>query len=227
MQSSFVLCLLLIATSLSFWGAKEVRGNFGEVFLLTMWGAGWLIVSALLIPWLGLDAREDVAERKNPAALVALTCAQLSVAIVYTGGSLGEGPSYWENIFSAGLAMIAWFALWMLMELAGKISISIAEERDLASGLRFGGWLLACGVILARAVAGDWHSTRGTMQDFARDGWPAAALFPIAMVAELLLRPSRLRPFPAWIHCGLIPAVIYLTAAGFWLAHLGWWEGKP
>jgi hypothetical protein len=114
-----------------------------------------------------------------------------------------------------------------VLELGGRVSASIAEERDVASGLRFGGFLLAAGLILGRAVAGNWHSELATLQDFLHDGWPAIPLCIPAVLIERMLRPSRTRPFPGWGGCGLLPAVIYFGIACAWIFHLGPWEGKP
>lgn len=222
-----VVSLLLIATAIWFWGAKEVRGQLSEVVVYSLVGIPWLLVANALFPWLGLSIHDDAWERKNSAAAVALACALVSVAITFAAGNLGEGPSYWENIFSAGLATGTLFALWIGVELGSRVSISIAEERNLASGLRFGGLLLSWGLILGRAVAGDWHSCLATIHDFFRDGWMASIILLVALIIELMLRPSRIRPFPSSFLCGAIPALLYLAAAVAWLWHLGRWEGMP
>jgi uncharacterized membrane protein YjfL (UPF0719 family) len=217
----------LIAAALWFWGAKEVRGQFDGVSFLTSIGALWLVFGHALYPWLGLSVRDDAIERKNPAALMALSGALLAMAITFAAGNLGEGPSYWENVFCAGLATGGLFVLWIALELGGRVSVSIAEERDLASGLRCGGLLLAWGLILGRAATGNWHSCAQTVHDFFRDGWFAASLLPIALAVEPFLRPSRARPFPSWLVCGMLLALFYLAAAAVWLWHLGRWEGMP
>jgi hypothetical protein len=222
-----ILSVALIATALWFWGAKEVRGHYEEVAFLTAIGGFWLGLAQALYSWLGLSVRDDALERKNPAALIAVTCALPSTAVTFAAGNLGEGPSYWENIFSAGLATGGWFVLWIALELGGRVSISVAEERDPASGLRFGGLLLAWGLILGRAATGNWHSCRQTTDDFFREGWMAAILFLIALIVERFVRPSRFRPFPSLLICGVIPALLYLGGAAGWVWHLGRWEGMP
>ncbi len=219
--------VMLVALALHLWGAAEIRANPGEVVFLTFVGAVWLVVSTALFSWLGLSFRDDVVERRNVAALVALCGAQMALAIIYTGGSLGEGPSYLNNIFSAGLGTAGLFVLWVCLDLGANVSMSIAEERDLASGVRTGGFLVAVALVLGRAVAGDWHSEAATTRDFIRDGWPAAALLRIAWPVETFARPSRRCPFPAWPSRGLLPALLYISLASGWLLHLGRWEGMP
>lgn len=221
------ISLGLIVVSLACWGAREVRNDFGEAIPLIGAGGVWLLCARCLFPWLGLDIRDDALERKNAAALISLCAALLAVAIIYAGGNLGEGPSISENFFSAGLGTAVWFLQWLLLELGARVSVSIAEERDLAAGIRLAGFLLASGGILGRAIAGDWHSASATLFDCFHDGWPVAILLIIALPVEWLLRPSRRNPFPNWPACGLIPALAYLILAGIWLRHLGPWEGMP
>ena len=219
--------LIMVAFTLHLWGAAEVRANASDVFFLTFVGAVWLVLATKLFSWLGLSFRDDAVERRNIAVLTALCGAVPAVALTYIGGSLGEGPSYWNNVFSASLGTVGLLGVWLLLELGAKVSVSIAEERDFASGLRMCGFLLAIGLVLGRAAAGDWHSESATVRDFIRDGWPATILWVIALVIERLLRPSRRRPFPAWPSCGLLPALFYLALAAAWLWHLGAWEGMP
>ena len=217
----------MVAVALHLWGAAEVRANAGDVFFLTFVGTVWLVLATKLFSWLGLSFRDDAVERRNIAALTALCGAVPAVALTYVGGSLGEGPSHWNNVFPASLGTVGLLGVWLLLELGAKVSVSIAEERDFASGLRMCGFLLAIGLVLGRAAAGDWHSESATVRDFIRDGWPATILWVIALVIERLLRPSQRRPFPAWPSCGLLPALFYLALAAAWLWHLGAWEGMP
>jgi hypothetical protein len=219
--------LIMVAVALKLWGAAEVRGSAGEAAFLTMAGAVWLLLATKLFSCLGLSFRDDVEERHNVAALVALCGAFMAAALLYAGGSLGEGPSYWDNFFSAGVAAAGFLVLWILLELGAGVSVSIAEERDLASGVRLCGFLLALGLLLGRAVAGDWESEMATARDFLHDGWPAAVLWAVALTVERFARPSRRRPFPPWQGYGLLPALLYLAYAAAWLRHLGAWEGMP
>jgi hypothetical protein len=223
----FGASLFLIVSGLWRWGAAEVRGHLDQVFWLSLLGLVWLLVFSRLFSWLGLSIADDIIERRNPAALAGLGGAIIALALIYVGGSLGEGPSYWNNIFSAGLGTFGFFLLWFLFELFGRISASIAEERDLASGIRLCGCLLAEGLIIGRAVAGDWHSESATVHDFLQDGWPAAALCFFATGVEGLARPNRKSPVRPRFSYGLGPAFVYIAIATAWIYHLGRWEGMP
>jgi hypothetical protein len=227
----FVTCavtsLLLVAIALHLWGAAEIRADPGEVVLLTGAGAVGLFLATKLFAWLGLSLQDDVVERRNVGALLALCGASMAVTIIYAGSSVGEGPSHWNNVFCTMLGTTSLLAFWLLLEIVGNISRSITEERDLASGLRLGSFLLASGLVFGRALAGDWESESATVRDFVSDGWPAAPLCAVALIIEKIASPSRRHPFPPWPSYGLLPALFYLAFAGAWLWHLGPWEGMP
>jgi uncharacterized membrane protein YjfL (UPF0719 family) len=228
---AFYICavsaLTLVAVTLEFWGAAEIRANVPEVFFLTFIAAVWLILASKLFPWFGLSLRDDVFERENLSVLIALCGAILAIGFIYAGANIGEGTSYTNNFFCDAIGTISFFLLWFIVELVGKISRSIAEERDLATGLRMCGLFLAFGLIIGRALAGDWHSEVATLRDFVRDGWPAALFLLLASIMEPFIRPNRRNAFPPWFACGLLPAALYILMASAWVWHLGAWEGMP
>src|SRR4051794_20905131 len=119
-----VLSLVLTGAAIQKWGATELRNDWREVSFLILIDAGWLVVVTKLFSWFGLSLRDDAVERRNAAALVALCGALLSVALTYIGGNVGEGPSYWNNFYSAGLATATLFGLWLVLEIGAKVSIS-------------------------------------------------------------------------------------------------------
>jgi len=80
--------------------------------------------------WLGLSFRDDAVERRNIAALTALCGAVPAVALTYIGGSLGEGPSYWNNVFSASLGTVGLLGVWLLLEL-GAFQLRISPRSSL------------------------------------------------------------------------------------------------
>jgi len=82
----------MIAVALDLWGAKEIRGDAGEVFFLSLCGTVYLIVCVYFFKWFGIALGHDVIERENSGALVTLCAATLAAAILYAGGSVGEGP---------------------------------------------------------------------------------------------------------------------------------------
>jgi hypothetical protein len=74
------------------------------------------------------------------------------------------------------------------------------------------------------AVVDGWAPARGSLEDIAAQGGPAAALL-VPAVVEFAARPGRARPFPPVLAAGVTPAVLYLAVAAGWLLWLGPWEG--
>jgi uncharacterized membrane protein YjfL (UPF0719 family) len=186
-------------------------------------GGSWLTVAGLFFPWLGIGLRDDALERRNPAAVLALSGAILSVMLTFCGANIGEGPSFWNNVFSGFLSTGTLLLVWFILAASGGVARSVAEERDVPAGVRLGSFLLAQGIILGRAVAGDWHSVEGTVRDFIQFGWPGAALLVLAIAVERALRPRPEPASPPVISRGVAPAALYLTAALLWIGVLGRW----
>src|SRR5690242_3305488 len=94
-----VAALILVAVTLEFWGAAEIRATVSEVCFLTFVAAVWLILATKLFPWMGLSLRDDAVERKNLSALIVLCGGVLAIGIIYSGANIGEGPSFTNNFF--------------------------------------------------------------------------------------------------------------------------------
>ena len=104
-------------------------------------------------------------ERANGSASLAVAGAIIGITLAYAGGNIGDGPGWWVVVFCAALATLALFAAWMLLELASGVSDAVTVDRDPSAGMRLGGFLVACGLILGRS-AGDWISVDATVRDF-------------------------------------------------------------
>jgi hypothetical protein len=217
--------LLILCYALRKWGAREIRAELEPQFGLMLVGQFWIFFFTAAFAWLGISLRDDSFERRNPAAFIPLLAAIIALNLIYAGGNIGEGPSYADNFFSAGLGTLAFFLLWLALDLSAGVSSRITEDRDLAAGVRLAGFFLAQGLILARAVAGDWHSVHETLHDFAHDAIfviiPLLAAIPI----ERLNKPTPENPTPNWRVRGLPFALIYIACAVLWLIRIGPWEG--
>ncbi len=209
------------------WTAREIRHGQSYGLLTMFMGTAWVTLCVGGFKWLGLSIRDDVCERNNQAASAALAGAMLGATCVYAGAITGEGPSFWNNVFSAGLGGIVWFGGWLILELFSHASQNVAEERDPASGLRLGGYLFASGLLIGRAVAGNWQGTRETIHDLLRDGGWIVPLVIAAIIAEYFLRPTPRRLRPNLLTHGAMCALTYLLVAGWRIHQLGWWDGAP
>ena len=202
----------------------EVRDDARYIILLLLLGGAWVGVVSGILHAFGVGLREDAAERRNVAAALAWCGTTLGVTILYAGGNTGEGPSLWNNVFSAGVGTSALLLMWLVLEWTARISHSVTIDRDIASGLRVGGFMLSIGIIFGRAVAGDWRSAAHTLNDFVRDGWIASLMLAIAVIVELTTHPTPKRPRPGVVAFGVFPAAVYLAAAFAWVKWLGPWK---
>jgi uncharacterized membrane protein YjfL (UPF0719 family) len=215
-----VAALLVVLAVLKTAASFDVRDSGPYLFQYAAMGAAWIGVGARSFRWLGLSPRDDVAERGNAAAAVALAGACLGLALCYAGGNIGDGPGWWVVVFASGIATAGFLVAWGLLEKLAHPSDGITIDRDLAAGLRFAGFAVGEGLVLGRAAAGDWISAEDTLGDFALLGWPALLLLALAVLLERALVPSAEQPRRSPFACGLLPGALLLgLALGWVVAH--------
>ena len=209
-------CLLFLWFCLERSAAKAVRESGFYILIYMALGAAALGVTAQLLAFLGVSARDDVLERRNGAALIAVAGGLLGATLCFTGGNIGEGPGVEVVLISAGTALCAWFVLWYVVEMfSGRVVAErITVDRDTGSGVRLAALLVADGVILGAAVAGDWMPDR-FLHDFAISAWPALALAVLAALAE------RFSSSRSSIIRSVLIALGYLLVAAAWALHRG------
>jgi len=201
--------------------SHDVRDDPKYIGFYLVLATAWLGIGQAVFPLFGVNVRDDVLERANGPACWEVGGALLGLACCFGGGNVGDGPGWWVVVFCAGLATLAYAAVWRLLDLVGRLSEVVTIERDLASGIRLAGALVAAGIILGRAVAGDWHSVHATVADFVRLAWPVLLLLVIAAVLDRWLRPTAERtPAPA-LGCGVLPATTYVICAGMYVVATG------
>jgi uncharacterized membrane protein YjfL (UPF0719 family) len=219
-----VAALIVLYFVLAVWSAADVRTDGRYIALFMLVGCCALGVTLLLEPLLGISLRLDVVEASNPAAAIATSGAMLGAILAFAGSNVGEGPTIWTTIGPAAIALGSFFALWLLVELASRVSEAITVERDVASGWRLAGLLAANGLLLGRAMAGNWESFDSTLHDFAHQAWFALVLSVAAAIAQRVLRPTRSIPRPAVFATGVIPAAVMVAVAVLRVIYLGSWS---
>jgi uncharacterized membrane protein YjfL (UPF0719 family) len=217
------LCAALLWGVLRNLAADDVREAPVYLYLYMVLGAAWLAVAVRFLPLFGLSARDDVVERGNRAAALALSGALLGITLCYAGGNIGNGPGWWVVVFCAALATGALFALWFSLDQVTGLADAVTIDRDPAAGVRAAAFFLGTGLILGRAVAGDWESATATVSDFGAAGWPALVLFLLAVYVERHLRPTAERPNLPLVTHGWLPAAAYLGLAAAAVARQGSW----
>lgn len=210
--------LLVVLKTLS---AHDVRDDVRYVGLYFLLGLGWVGAAMTGISVTGISPRDDVSERGNGAAAWAIAGAMLGITACYAGGNIGDGPGWPVVVFSAALATLGLFGVWLLLEAMTGISETVTIDRDIAAGMRLGAFLFAAGLMLGRAVAGDWVSGQATTRDFVATAWPVLIVGVAAAVIDRLARPRLDHPVPDPFVYGVIPGLAYITAAVLLVLRLG------
>jgi len=228
------MCLALVAAALASilmllgllmaFASSDVRHAPRYLVMYTALGAAWVgTLRIVLGATVGVRARDDVGERGNAAALLVQIGLIVGTTLAYTGGNFGDGPGWWVVVASAALSTAALVGVWYLVEAMGRLSHLITIDRDLATGVRAGAMLVACGAIFGRAVAGTWLGIENLFFDFFRLAWPAALIVVAEIVSQLLLKPTPETPRPSLFVAGFPPALMYLAIAGGAIYLMGWW----
>jgi hypothetical protein len=215
--------IALLVYVLRTWADRQVREHLIYQVLFVVLSVAWTGVVASAMRLLGIRIRLDAIERCNAASVAAAAGALLGQLLCYTGANIGGGETIWSTILPALLGTATWFALWSAMELVANISHAIAVERDLASGWRLAGVLIAMGLILGRAMAGDYHSPEETLHDFVKAGWPAGLVAIMGIVMQLAWRPTRRHIQPRRFLFGLLPCFLTIAASAVYIVTLGPW----
>jgi uncharacterized membrane protein YjfL (UPF0719 family) len=168
-----------------------------------------------ILPYVGLSFRDDALERDNDAAGLAVSGSLLGTTFAFAGANIGDGPGWWVVVFCAALAGVTMILLWIIGSQITRVQEFITVDRDIASGWRAAGFFIGTGLILGRAVAGDWHSAQATVSDFIVRGCPVLILWGITLVFDIISKPTPQRPVLNSFLFGVIPSTLLI---GFGIA---------
>ena len=153
------------------------------VFYIIM-GYAWINGGVFLIEYLlDFSWAYDTIHLDNKAAVIPAASSFLGLTLIYAGANIGDGPGWWVILIAGGLGFITWLCLALLLNLTSHISERITVDRDVGCGIRFGMYMLASGLILARASGGDWTSLQATIVEFLV-GWPVLPLAALVLLVE-------------------------------------------
>ena len=207
-----VLSLGIVAAALLTGADPQVRSSPAYIVLFLAVAADTLAVATVAGWALGLGVVDDFLRRRNAAAGWAVAGLWLATGLVNAGANVGRGDTIYTTLGPLALAFGTLLVLAAaLAALTGRFR-AVRLDRDGPTGVRLAGLFAAWGLILGRAVAGDWESTRRTWADFAAHAWPVLAFLILAVPVERMLRPTLERPRVPW-PAGVGPAVGYLAAA--------------
>jgi uncharacterized membrane protein YjfL (UPF0719 family) len=202
----FVLCK---------WSSHDVRDNPIYILFYMAMGFGWAGLWNWILPYVGLSFRDDALERDNDAAGLAVSGSLIGTTFAFAGANIGDGPGWWVVVFCAALSGVTMLLLWMIGSRITRVQEFITIDRDIASGWRAAGFFIGSGLILGRAVAGDWHSAQATVSDFITRGWPVLILWGITLLLDITSKPTPQRPVLNPFLFGVIPSALLI---GFGIA---------
>jgi hypothetical protein len=179
-----VAAFFIILYTLRFLASFDVVNDFFYILFYVLLGFAWTFIGMRWIfSFFDISWIDDVLNSNNRAALYTVSGAFLGLVMIYSGANIGDGPGWWCVIFAGGLGLISRFLLGRLVNSFTQIFERITVDRDMYCGIRFGAYLLASGIILARASAGDWTSFFDTIVEFLV-GWPVLPLTVLAILVE-------------------------------------------
>ena len=198
------------------WASHDVRDSPAWLGYYLVFGAGWVPLMLRFSVLLGFHPREDVIERRNPAARIAWAGALAAYTFAFSGANVGDGPGVGVVLFAAGLASGGVFATWTLYEIVVGVAERVTVERSRAAAVGLAGLLVGAGIVCGRAAAGDWVDASSTISDFGACAWP----LPLAVMALGLL--ERLTPARVCVP-RVIGGVFLPILALSWVQQLGPW----
>jgi len=221
-----IISIVFLYLILQFFGDYGVRTNFIYVLMYLFLGIAWMRLAFNGFIYLGLSIRDDLVERSNNAAAIAVGGALIAIVLCYGGANVGSNldpntAGWLVVIISALLSTLGLFILWFLMNAATSITETVTIDRDNATGIRLGAFLIAVGIVLGRAVAGNWIDLNGTLADFVRFGWPVLIIFLIAVIAEFTLRPTPKKPVGDIVTQGILPGIGFVALAVVFVIMMG------
>ena len=191
-----ILLVLLTGVLQTLTDPVWVVGRLDYSLLFVAGGIAWMFLGAAAFSLLGVSALDDVLERENEAAAVVVVGGMTGVMLAYAGSNVGNGPTIWTTLLPALVAALALLAAWGALEVLTDTAEAVTVERDPATGVRLGAFLACAGLVLGRAMAGDWYGWGDTFAEFVKLAWPVAAAIPVMVVLHHTVRPTVDRPFP-------------------------------
>ncbi|WP_128658180.1 DUF350 domain-containing protein [Paenibacillus sp. 598K] len=179
-----ILSFILLLRTLQSLASYDVVDNALFIVFYLLLGFLCLAFGSMMTRMrLDLSWEDDALRLGNRAALAAYACAFMGMTMIYLGANIGDGPGWWSVVFAGGLGFAAWLALAGLFNKYAYVSERITVERNISTGIRFGAYLLASGILLGRASSGDWTSWWMTIVEFLA-GWPVLLLTLWALQVE-------------------------------------------
>lgn len=168
---------------------QYVRGHADYMLAFAGTGLAWILTTPIILSLSGISLRDDVIERRNGAALIAIASMMLGQALCYAGANIGSGATIWTTIVPALLGSAVLYLGWFLAAALVDSVETVSIDRHIPSA-----WVLAVLTVLAAAdlgwaASGDWNGWPGMLVDFALRSLPAVVLWLGASLTLAWIRP--------------------------------------
>jgi uncharacterized membrane protein YjfL (UPF0719 family) len=219
-----LVSVLIIISILSAFAAAEVRQNLKYLLLFVLLGLAWCFALVLMMPLFGLNYRADALHGGNLSVATVATGLMVGTAFLFAGSNIGEGETVWSTVIPAIVATAVFLLSWAIIEIIAKPFEAITLERDQTSAVRLAGAHVANGIILGRAMAGDYVTAADTARDFVATSWPVLAIVSATIVLQRWLSPQKSKAeSPDVFRTGVLPAVSTIGCAIVWVISVGPW----
>jgi hypothetical protein len=209
--------LFFVLIKFSSW---DVRSSPIYISMYGVLGVAWTLLTIVALGQIGVNFWGDVLERRNPAAAVFFAGVIPGVLLSYTGSNIGDGPGWWVVVYCSVWAT-GWLLLsWIILDRVAGTGEEISVQRSLSTAVRVAAWMLAAGMMLGRASAGDWISFQATLTDFLRATRGATGLFGIVLLYETWASNRLRRGHESPV---VVPAAVYLIVGAVDVYQQGPW----
>jgi hypothetical protein len=198
-----------------------VVGHIDYILLFLTGGVAWLMWWTRGLVLLGIETPVEAVANRNLASVFVIVGGMLGIGCVYAGSNIGGGPTIWTTLLPALVATLTLFALGGILERFTDTADAVAIDRDVATAVRTGTLFACVGVILGRAMGGDWSTWSETFMTFAVLAWPALMLTLGTAFANRFAAPTPQRPVPGVVAWGVVPAGLLVALTAAYLVALG------
>lgn len=130
--------------------------------------------------FLGMAMQEQLATR-NVAAAIVVAGVYIATSLTYSGGLVGEGGGFWIMLLFFLLGQLALLGItYAFRWLTHYDDVGEIAAGNVAAAFALAGLLIAVGLIVRRAVTGDYLGF-----------WPSLGSFLLALVLVVVLYPVR------------------------------------
>ncbi|MGQ4810494.1 hypothetical protein NKDENANG_03965 [Candidatus Entotheonellaceae bacterium PAL068K] len=207
---------------------RGLWGDILDVLLYGMLGIVLLTVVALVSCrfFLGLHVRQQL-EAHNVSAAIVVAGVYMATSLTYSGALDGEGGGWGILLLFFVLGQLALFAMSFIFRwLTGYDDVQEIASGNLAAGLALAGLLIAMGIIVGQAAAGDYTDLRDSLVSFLLSLVLFVVFYPVRqLVVQCLILGGPLR----WrailldreiaedknVAAGLLEAITYIATAIF------------